>query len=280
MDTDFSRVPRLSLPRASGAGMVIVVVVALILFLAAGPFRTVPAGNVGIKDFFGSVSNSTLSPGIGLVVPMTSVVRMSVQTQEIKEVAEVPSQEGLLLSLETSLLFQLDPAKAVDIYRTVGADYVGTIVEPQFRSAIREITASYEAKALYSAAREKIAGEIFDLFKRIAGQRGIIVQQVLLRKINLPPVVANAIQEKLRREQEAEQMKFVLQKEQQEAERKRIEAQGIADFQRIVAQGLNQQLLEWKGIEATEKLASSSNAKIVIVGNSKSGLPLVFSADK
>src|SRR5207237_2123784 len=113
-------------------------------------------------------------------------------------------------------------------------------------------------------------------FRRIASDRGIIAQQVLLRKIGLPPVVANAIQEKLRREQEAEQMKFVLQKEQQEAERKRIEAQGIADFQKIVAQGISSQLLEWKGIEATEKLAASSNAKVVIIGNAKNGLPLVL----
>ena len=103
---------------------------------------------------------------------------------------------------------------------------------------------------------------------------------MLLRRIGLPAVVANAIQEKLRREQEAEQMKFVLQKEQQEAERKRIEAQGVADFQRIVAQGISPQLLEWKGIEATEKLASSQNTKIVVVGNTKSGLPLVFSGEK
>jgi prohibitin 1 len=279
MDRDFPRLPNTPL-RPGRVALAVLVVVGVILFLAAGPIRTVPAGNVGVKDFFGSVSSSTLSPGIGLVMPLTSVVKMSVQTQEIKEVAEVPSQEGLILSLETSLLFQLDPSKAVEIYRTVGSDYVGTIVEPQFRSAIREITASYEAKALYSAEREKIAGEIFALFKRLAGDRGIIVQQVLLRKIGLPPVVANAIQEKLRREQEAEQMKFVLQKEQQEAERKRIEAQGVADFQRIVATGISQQLLEWKGIEATEKLAASPNAKIVVVGNTKSGLPLVFSGDK
>jgi prohibitin 1 len=267
-------------PRPTSFVVVGLIVAGVILFVAGGPIRAVPAGNVGVKDFFGQVSASTLSPGIGIVMPLTSVVKMSIQTQEIKEVAEVPSQEGLILSLECSLLFQLDPAKAVDIYRTVGADYIGTIVEPQFRSAIREITASYEAKALYSAEREKIAGEIFSLFKRIAGDRGIIVQQVLLRKIGLPPVVANAIQEKLRREQEAEQMKFVLQKEQQEAERKRIEAQGVADFQRIVAQGISPQLLEWKGIEATEKLATSANSKVVVIGNSKNGLPLILGGEK
>jgi regulator of protease activity HflC (stomatin/prohibitin superfamily) len=266
------------LPRGRSGffGVVVVVVLGVIVFLAGGPFRTVPAGHVGVKDFFGQVSNGTLSPGIRVVFPLTRVVKMSVQTQEMKEVAEVPSKEGLILSLETSLLFQLDPAKAADIYRTVGSDYQGTIVEPQFRSAIREITASYEAKALYSAERERIAGEIFALFRRLAGERGIIVQQVLLRKIGLPPVVANAIQEKLRREQEAEQMKFVLQKESQEAERKRIEAQGVADFQRIVAQGISPQLLEWKGIEATEKLATSTNAKIVVIGNSKTGLPIIL----
>src|SRR5258705_9924710 len=110
--------------------------------------------------------------------------------------------------------------------------------------------------------------------------RGVIVESVLLRKIGLPAVVANAIQEKLKREQESEQMKFVLQKEQQEAERKRIEAQGVADFQRIVAQGISPQLLEWKGIEATEKLAVSNNSKIVVIGNSKTGLPLILGGDK
>jgi prohibitin 1 len=284
MEGAMSEKPFENLGQIRGAGRVagcaVLLVVGLILFLIGNPFTVIPAGHVGVKDFFGSVSSSILSPGIGMVVPFTRVVKMSVQTQEIKEQADVPSKEGLILNLEVSLLFQLDPSKAVDIYKTVGQDYVGTIVEPQFRSAIREITASYEAKALYSAEREKISGEILSLFKRIAGERGIMVQQVLLRKIGLPPVVANAIQEKLRREQEAEQMKFVLQKEQQEAERKRIEAQGIADFQKIVAAGISAQLLEWKGIEATEKLAQSPNTKIVVIGNPKSGLPIILSGEK
>jgi regulator of protease activity HflC (stomatin/prohibitin superfamily) len=278
-ETPFEKVSQLRGP-GRVIGCAVLLVVGFILFLVANPFTVIPAGHVGVKDFFGSVSQGILSPGINLVMPFTRVVKMSVQTQEIKEQADVPSKEGLILNLEVSLLFQLDPSKAVDIYKTVGQDYVGTIVEPQFRSAIREITASYEAKALYSAEREKISGEILGLFKRIAGERGIMVQQVLLRKIGLPPVVANAIQEKLRREQEAEQMKFVLQKEQQEAERKRIEAQGIADFQKIVAAGISSQLLEWKGIEATEKLAQSPNTKIVVIGNPKSGLPIILSGEK
>jgi len=270
--------------QVKGAGRALgcagIAVVGFIVFLIGNPIAVIPAGHVGVKDLFGSVSPGILSPGVGIVMPFTRVVKMSVQTQEIKEQADVPSKEGLILNLEVSLLFQLDPSKAVDIYKTVGQDYVGTIVEPQFRSAIREITASYEAKALYSSEREKISGEILSLFKRIAGERGIQVQAVLLRKIGLPPVVANAIQEKLRREQEAEQMKFVLQKEESEAQRKRIEAQGIADFQKIVAAGISAQLLEWKGIEATEKLAASPNTKIVVIGNAKSGLPIILSGEK
>src|SRR5450759_1493752 len=204
---------------------------------------------------------------------------MSIKTQEVKETAEVPSKEGLTMDLEGSLLFRLDPARAPDIYKTIGPNYQEIAVEPQIRSAIREVTATYEAKALYSAERDKIASETYQLFAKMSQGRGIIAEAVLLRKIGLPAVVANAILEKLKREQEAEQMKFVLQKEQQEAERKRIEAQGVADFQRIVASGSSQQLLVWKMIESTLKLPVTANTKIVVIGNSKSGLPIILAGE-
>ena len=262
-----------------GLRLVLIGVAALFFFLFLNPFAVIPAGHVGVLDFFGHVSSRVLPSGVHLVVPLTRVVRMTVQTQELKESAEVPSQEGLIMDLEASLLYRLQPDKADDIYRTVGRTYATVVVEPQIRSAIREITASYDAKALYSSEREKIANQIFDFFSKLTRERGIVAEAVLLRKVGLPPVVANAIQEKLKREQEAEQMKFVLQKEQQEAERKRIEAQGIADFQRIVAAGISDQLLQWKGIEATEKLALSQNSKIVVVGNPKSGLPIILGGD-
>jgi len=261
---------------AGGVRFVVIAVVLVVLLALFNPLKVIPAGQVGVKDFFGIVSKNVLPPGVHVVFPLTRVVRMSIQTQQVKEAAEVPSQEGLTMDLEASLLYRLDPEKADDIYRTVGRDYESTIVEPQIRSAIREITATYDAKALYSSAREKIAQEISTYFAKLTQERGIITEAVLLRKIGLPAIVANAIQEKLRREQEAEQMKFVLQKEQQEAERKRIEAQGIADFQRVVATGISPQLLQWKGIEATEKLALSPNAKIVVIGNPKTGLPIIL----
>ena len=265
----------------SGFRIVRLVVLAgfVILLLVGNPVTVIPAGHVGVKDFFGRVSSSVLRPGVRLVFPFTRVIKMSIKTQEVKETAEVPSKEGLVMDLEGSLLYRLDPAKADDIYRTIGKNYQEIAVAPQIRSAIREITASYEAKVLYSAERERISRETLELFKKLAGDRGIIAEAVLLRKIGLPDVVANAIQEKLRREQESEQMKFVLQKELQEAERKRIEAQGIADFQRIVAAGISPALLEWKGIEATEKLAMSQNSKVVVIGSGKNGLPIILGGD-
>jgi prohibitin 1 len=257
----------------------VIAVAAVLVFLLGNPVRVIPAGHVGVKDFFGKVSPNVLKPGVNVVFPFTKVVKMSVKTQEIKETAEVPSKEGLTMDLEGSLLFRLDPTRAADIYKTIGPNYQEIAVQPQIRTAIREVTATYEAKVLYSAERDKISRETLELFRKMSEGRGIITEAVLLRKIGLPAVVANAIQEKLKREQEAEQMKFVLQKESQEAERKRIEAQGVADFQRIVASGISQQLLEWKGIEATEKLALSQNTKVVVIGNQKSGLPIILGGE-
>ena len=257
----------------------LIAIAIVVVVLIGNPVSVIPAGHVGVKDFFGNVSPNVLLPGVRFVFPFTRVVKMSIKTQEVKETAEVPSKEGLTMDLEGSLLFRLDPTRAAEIYKTIGPDYQEIAVHPQIRSAIREVTATYEAKALYSAERDKIASETLQLFRKMSEGRGIITEAVLLRKIGLPSVVANAIQEKLKREQEAEQMKFVLQKEQQEAERKRIEAQGVADFQRIVASGISQQLLEWKGIEATEKLALSQNAKVVVIGNPKSGLPIILGGE-
>ena len=272
-------------PAMPGPRFVRRAIIALVLFVLVvigGPITVVPAGHVGVKDLFGKVAANVLPPGVHLIVPFTRVHKMSIRTFELKETAEVPSKEGLMMDLEGSVLYRLDPLKAAEVYKTVGVNYAEVILVLQARSAIREITASYDAKALYSSEREQIARETFELTQKMMGGRGVIVESVLLRKIGLPAIVANAIQEKLKREQESEQMKFVLTRESQEAERKRIEAQGIADFQKIVAAGISAQLLEWKGIEATEKLAMSPNAKVVVVGNPRNGLPIILGggADK
>ena len=147
---------------------------------------------------------------------------------------------------------------------------------PQLRSVVRGVTASYEAKALYTTERENISTEMFNQLQPILAERGVNVEKVLLRSVTLPDILATAIQKKLEAEQQSEQMKFVLNKEEQEAERKRVEAKGIADFQRIVTSGLTTDFLRWKGIEATAKLADSQNSKIVVIGGGKDGLPIIL----
>jgi len=196
--------------------------------------RIIPAGHVGVVDLFGVVRPVPLQSGLRLVNPLARVVEMSIKTLEIKETMEVPSKEGLTMQLEVSVLYHLDPPNAPEVYRTVGENFADVILVPQFRSVARGVTASYEAKALYTSAREQLAGQLAQELRGQVEERGIMVEATPLRRIGLPARLGQAIEEKLSAEQESQRMQFVLTKESQEAERKRIEAGGIADFQRIV----------------------------------------------
>jgi regulator of protease activity HflC (stomatin/prohibitin superfamily) len=236
----------------------------------------VPAGHVGVIDVFGKVPDRSLNPGIHLVNPFAHIEKMSIKTQELKETMSVPSKEGLSIELEASLLFHIDPNMAPKLYREIGSNYKSIIIEPNFRSVTRGITASYEAQALYTSNRELLALQMDSLMSNVLTKRSVFVENVLLRSVHLPERVSNSIEEKLRAEQDAQRMTFVLQKERQEAERKEIEATGIQKFQEIVKKGIDQQLLEWKGIEATQEIAKSPNTKVVIIGSSKNGLPLIL----
>lgn len=269
----FASVRRSGSPAAAIPGALAAV---LALAAVAQCVAVVPAGHVGVVDVFGRVSPTTLKAGLNLVNPFARVAKMSVKTQEIKEVMDVPSSEGLTMQLEVSVLYHLDPEKAADVYRSVGSDWAEVLLQPQFRSVTRGVTAEYEARALYTSEREKLAHEIAAEVRKLVEARGVVVEATPLRRLTLPQRLAAAIEEKLGAEQESQRMQFVLAKERQEADRRRIEAQGIADFQKIVSQGINEQLLKWKGIEATAKLAESQNAKVVIVGAGKDGLPVIL----
>lgn len=267
-----------SMPNLSGAGkriLQLAILVGVIIVVMAST-TSIPTGNVGVLTLFGRVTGETLPEGIHVVNPLKSVQKLSVQTQSLKESANVPSNEGLILALDTSLLFRLDKTQAAFVYQTVGDSYVEKVVEPTLRAAIRASTSAHTANALYTNARELVQKQIQDELTSQLAPRGVIVENVLLRDVQLPAMLKGSIEAKQQAEQDALRMSFILQKEKQEAERKRIEAQGIADFQKIVATGISAQLLEWKGIEATEKLALSTNAKVVIIGNPKNGLPLVL----
>ena len=213
----------------------------------------VPAGHVGVVDLFGHVAPETLKSGIRVVNPLARVVTMTVQTQEFKETLEAPSKEGLMVRLDVSVLYHLDPERASEIYRSVGHNYVNVLLIPQFRSVSRSVTASHDARTLYSSQREQLSDVISSTLRQRVGPRGIDVESTPLRRLDLPQGLAASIEEKLRAEQDSQRMEFVIARERQEADRRRIEAQGVADYQRIVSSGVSDTLLRWKGIEATMK---------------------------
>jgi prohibitin 1 len=229
---------------------------------------------------FGKVTGRVIPEGMHLVNPVARVNVLDIKTQEHKERASVPSKEGLIMGLDASVLYHLQPDRAAEVYQKIGPNYAEVLLIPNFRSAIRGVTAANNAATLYSDARESIARQILSDLKQALQQRGVVVENVLLRDLQLPDTLKHAIEAKQQAQQEAQRMEFVLQKERQEAERKRVEAQGIKDFQNIVTEGISDKLLEWKGIEATMELSRSPNSKIVVVGNTRTGLPLIFSGDK
>jgi regulator of protease activity HflC (stomatin/prohibitin superfamily) len=252
----------------------VLIVLALIVTIFSF-IRIVPAGTVGVVDLFGQVADIARKPGLNIVNPFARLEIMSVKTDQETEFMDVPSKEGLSIVLDVTILYRLTPDKANVIYKTVGIGYRDILVIPQFRSACRGVTVNYEAKALYTSGREEIAHKIFTDLKGMLEERGIILEKVLLRSIKLPPMVSQAIEVKLRAEQESEQMKFVLTKEKQEAERKIIEAEGIARAQEIINKTLTAAYLQHEAIQAQMKMAGSPNHTVVYIPSGDNGIPLV-----
>jgi len=237
--------------------------------------RIVPAGHVGVVDLWGKVDEQVRNPGLNLVNPFVDLVIMDVQTQELKETMEVPSKEGLTMQVDMSILYRLNPDKASSIYKTIGSDYDEVVVVPQFRTAVREATVFYEAKALYTSSRDEITNKIFSDLDKMLSERGVILEKVLLKAVSLPSTVSTAIEQKLKAEQESEQMKFVLTKESQEAQRKVIEAKGIAEAQGIIIKTLTQAYLQHEAIKAQTMMANSTNHTVVYIPSGDNGIPLV-----
>lgn len=235
----------------------------------------VPPGNVGVVNLFGEVSETTLNPGVHLLNPFNKVLNFSTRIKDVKENIDVTSQEGLSLNLDVSLQYKLDPQKAATVYKTIGDDETQLVIS-RFRSTVRAITANYPASAIYSTKRQEIAQKIDQQLTQEIPTLGFIVEEALLRNVKMPDTLQAAIQNRLKTEQENQQMKFVLEKERQEAERKRIEARGIADSQKIISAELTNQVLQLRAIEATEKLAQSNNSKLVIIGSEKGGMPIML----
>jgi regulator of protease activity HflC (stomatin/prohibitin superfamily) len=238
-------------------------------------FAFIPAGKVGVVEVWGKVSQRPLQPGIYWKNPLGEVIEFSTRLQDIKETVEATSKEGLTFKIDVSLQYRIDPQKAGDIYQNLGTEQREIIIS-RFRSIIRRITANYNAQDIYSEKRQIVEQQLTQKLRENLSPLGFVVEEVLLRNLILPENLQASIQQKLQAEQENEKLDLELKKAAKEAKRKRIEAQGNADAQKILSQGLTEQVLRLKSIEATEKLAQSQNAKIIILGGNQNQLPFIL----
>lgn len=249
----------------------------------------IDAGQVGVKKLFGKVQNEVLASGLHFINPLMIIEEMDIKTQNytmsgvndegIKsgdDAIRVLTADGLEVTIDLTVLYKLLPSDAPKIVRETGLDYTDKIVRPQTRTKIRDNAVYYEAIALYSTRRDEFQQRIFKDIERDFKKRGLILEQLLVRNITLPQSVRTTIEQKISAEQEAQKMQFILQKERQEADRKRVEAQGIADYQRIINEGLTDKQLQYESIKAQLELAKSQNAKIVIMG--RGNTPVILDA--
>ncbi len=259
------------------AVLLLVGLVALAL-AALQSLTIIDAGTVGVIKVFGKVDSRVLREGVNVRNPFADIIKLNIKTQERREEMRAPSKENLTVGLEISVLYHIDPSVAPEIVRTVGReeDLIRKVLLPNFRSVVRDVTAQFEAKAVYASKRDEVAANITTQLAEAVSARGIAIENTPLRDVILPQDLAAAIEEKLRAEQESQRMEFVLLKETKEAARKRIEAEGIRDFNKTVAEGISDNFLRWKGIEATNALAQSNNAKVVVIGSGKDGLPIIL----
>ncbi len=222
-------------------------------------------GEIGVKRTLGNYSGETTSSGIRWFFPFVStIVTVPIRTINTEVQADLPSREGLTIRATLSILYSIREASVPDLLRTVGTDFASTLVMPVFRSAVADVSARFYAKDMHSGSRAAIEAEIRTTMMATLEKRGVIVEAVLLKSIILPDSLSAAIESKLSAEQAAQQMQFELQRESQEAERMRVKAKGISDYNEILGKSLNSTILQFKKIEAWVQLAASPNAKVII----------------
>ncbi len=250
-----------------------------LLGVFTGMFKQIDAGKVGVKSLYGSVQPDVLESGLNVVNPFMDITNFDIQTQnytmsalqnegnkEGDDAIRVLSNDGLEVVIDLTVLYRILPTDAPKIYKQIGENYTDKIVRPITRTRIRDNAVFYDAVALYSTKRNEFQQRIFKSIEIDFKKRGLVLEQLLIRNINLPQSVKATIESKINAEQDAQKMTFVLQKEKQEAERKRVEAQGIADYQRIIATGLSDKQLQYESIKAQKELAASPNTKIIFMG--------------
>lgn len=264
---------------------------ASVLLIAIGvltkSFVQIEPGQIGVKTLFGKVQNDVLPSGLNFINPLLEIRRMDIKTQNYTmsgihdegnksndDAIRVLTSDGLEVTIDLTVLYKLLPSDAPKIVRETGADYTDKIVRPLARTKIRDNAVYYDAISLYSTKRDEFQQRIFKSIDEDFKKRGLVLEQLLVRNITLPQSVKSTIEQKINAEQDAQKMQFVLLKEKQEAERKRVEAQGISDYQRIINTGLTSQQLQYEQIKAYLELAKSPNAKVIVMG--KGDTPVIL----
>ena len=274
-------------------GLIFLGVAFLLLGLALSTVVQVGVGQVGVQTLFGQVQKRVLQPGLNVVNPLVDVTRFDTRTQNYTmsavhgegqqagdDAIRVLSADGLEVVIDLTVLYHVVPDQAPKILATIGEDYQEKIVRAISRTRIRDGAVFYDAVALYSTRREEFQTRILASIEKDFVKSGLRLDQLLIRNIQLPQSVKASIESKISAEQDAQKMQFVLQKEKQEAERKRVEAQGIADYQRIVNTELSDKLLQYETIKANQAIATSPNAKVIIMSGGRGPTPQLLLGDK
>ena len=264
-------------------------VLVILLGLFSSMFKQIDAGKVGVKSLYGSVQTDVLESGLHVINPLLDITDFDIQTQNYTmsaihgegaqqgdDAIRVLSNDGLEVVIDLTVLYRVIPNDAPKIFKQIGVNYTDKIVRPITRTRIRDNAVYYDAVALYSTKRNEFQQRIFKTIEADFKSRGLVLEQLLIRNINLPTSVKASIESKINAEQDAQKMTFVLQKEKQEAERKRVEAQGIADYQRIISLGLTDKQLQYEQIKAQKEIATSPNSKIIFM-NGKGNAPIMLS---
>ncbi|MGC9315056.1 MAG: prohibitin family protein [bacterium] len=265
----------------------IIIILAVIILLAA--ITVVPAGHVGVVVLFGKVRTVPLSPGLHVINPLANVVKMETRLLEYTmsvasaegtvrgdDAIDALTSEGLKVRLDLTAWFRLKPDEAPKVYNEIGANYDRKIIRPTLRTAIRDVAVRYTAEDIYSVKRDSVVIAITLRAKELIGDRGLILDNILLRNVILPDKIADAIDAKLAADQDARRMEFILQKEVLEKERKVVEAEGIREANRIIAQGLTSSYIQWYRIEMLKQLVNSPNNTIVILPENMNSAPLML----
>lgn len=265
----------------------------LLLGVVLSTVVQIGVGQVGVQTLFGQVQPRVLQPGLSVVNPLVDVTHFDTRTQNYTMSAQhsegqqagddairVLSADGLEVVIDLTVLYHVVPTQAPRILSTIGEDYQDKIVRAISRTRIRDNAVYYDAVALYSTRREEFQTRILTSIEKDFRANGLQLDQLLIRNIQLPQSVKTSIESKISAEQEAQKMQFVVQKERQEADRKRVEAQGIADYQRIINTQLSDKLLQYETIKANQAIATSPNAKVIIMGQSRGAGPQLLLGDK